>query len=86
MMVPSLTPTVALYSRMTLLHHDGDRRRFERAELRWHALLCLEVRTLSPADARLALAALRDAWLSSEAGVFSVSSPTLSVIVVPPSG
>ena len=26
--------------------------------VRWHALLCLEVRTLSPADAQLALAAL----------------------------
>jgi hypothetical protein len=43
---------------LLLLYRDGDRRRFERGVVRWHALLCLEVRTLSPADAQLALAAL----------------------------
>jgi hypothetical protein len=44
--------------RELLLYRDSDRRRFDRALVRWHALLCLEVGTLSPADAQLALAAL----------------------------
>lgn len=43
---------------LLLLYRDADRPRFERGVVRWHALLCLEVRTLSPADAQLALAAL----------------------------
>jgi hypothetical protein len=44
---------------LVLLYRDGDRRRFERAAVRWHGRLCLEVRGLASADAGLALAALR---------------------------
>jgi hypothetical protein len=44
---------------LLLLYRDTDARRFERAAVRWHGRLCLEVRGLSSADAGLALAALR---------------------------
>jgi hypothetical protein len=44
---------------LLLLYRDSDRRRFERAAVRWHGRLCLEVSGLVPADAGLALAALR---------------------------
>jgi hypothetical protein len=44
---------------LVLLYRDSDRRRFERAAVRWHGRLCLEARGCSPADAGLALAALR---------------------------
>ena len=43
---------------LVLLARDSDElRRFERAVVRWHALLCLEKR-LSPGESQLALAAL----------------------------
>ena len=44
---------------LLLLYRDADPRRFERAAVRWHGRLCLEVRGLSGADAGLAFAALR---------------------------
>jgi hypothetical protein len=44
---------------LVLLYLGSDRRRFERAAVRWHGRLCLELRGLSPADAGLVLAALR---------------------------
>jgi len=44
---------------LVLLYRGSDRRRFDRAAVRWHGRLCLEVRGLSPADAGLALAAPR---------------------------
>jgi hypothetical protein len=44
---------------LLLVYRDGDRSRFERAAVRWHGRLCLELRELSNADAALALAALR---------------------------
>lgn len=43
---------------LLLLYSRTDRRRFERAAVRWHGRLCLEAGRLSPADAALALAAL----------------------------
>jgi hypothetical protein len=43
---------------LLLLYSRTDRRRFERAAVRWHGRLCLEARRLSPTDAALALAAL----------------------------
>jgi hypothetical protein len=43
---------------LLLLYSSTDRRRFERAAVRWHGRLCLEATRLSPADAALALAAL----------------------------
>lgn len=43
---------------LLLLYSRTDRRRFERAAVRWHGHLCLEATRLSPADATLALAAV----------------------------
>jgi hypothetical protein len=43
---------------LLLLYSRTDRRRFDRAAVRWHGRLCLEAGRLSPADAALALAAL----------------------------
>jgi hypothetical protein len=43
---------------LLLMYSRTDRRRFERAAVRWHGRLCLEAGRLSPADAALALAAL----------------------------
>jgi hypothetical protein len=53
-------PTLSLADALSLLllYRDADRPRFERGVVRLHALLCLEVRTLSPGEAQLALAAL----------------------------
>jgi hypothetical protein len=45
---------------LLLLYSRTDRRRFERAAVRWHGRLSLEATRLSPADAALALAALAD--------------------------
>jgi hypothetical protein len=44
---------------LVLLYRDGDPRRFDRAAVRWHGRLCLEVRGFGAADAGLAFAALR---------------------------
>jgi hypothetical protein len=43
---------------LLLLYSRTDRRRFERAAVRWHGRLCLEAARLSRADAALALATL----------------------------
>jgi hypothetical protein len=43
---------------LLLLYSRTDRRRFERAAVRWHGRFCLEAERLAPADAALALAAV----------------------------
>src|SRR5262245_49794685 len=44
---------------LVLIYRDAADRRFERAAVRWHGRLCLELRPLAPDDAQLALAAIR---------------------------
>jgi hypothetical protein len=54
-------PRVLLADALALLlvYRAAGDRRFERAAVRWHGRLCLEVGALAPDDAALALAALR---------------------------
>lgn len=55
---------------LLLLYSRTDRRRFERAAVRWHGRLCLEARRLSPTDAALALATVLSPYeLAREADV-----------------
>lgn len=43
---------------LCLVYREADPERFERAAVRWHGRLCLELRGLSPVGAQLAFAAL----------------------------
>jgi hypothetical protein len=53
--LPQLDVADAL--RLCLVYARADRRRFDRAIVRWHARLCLDARTLEPTTAQTALAA-----------------------------
>jgi hypothetical protein len=55
--LPQLSLADAL--RLCLVYARADRRRFERAIVRWHARLCLDARTLEPATAQAAFVVWR---------------------------